>query len=96
MEISTVINIVQWSFSMLVFPAWWFVIKLWNNHYLLVKEVNANKEKIAEQEALRKENENKREEREARREQFEKTLSESILTQGKDIEFIKDQLKKIS
>ena len=93
MDGSTIINIAQYVLSALVLPALWFIIKLWNNHSLLSKEVQKNVDSIAEAKLTQKEFAAKQEEKETKREDFERRMEVFMAEQSKDIHYIKEKLK---
>lgn len=87
MDFTTIINIAQYVLSVLVIPAIWFILKLWNNVSHL-NEFRLNSEKAREKE------EQKAEEKEAQRQEWERSIYKAIIEMGKDIHYVKEQLKK--
>ena len=87
MDFTTIINIAQYVLSVLVIPAIWFILKLWNNVSHL-NQFRLNTEKAKEKE------EQKHEEKEAKREEWERSMYKAIIEMSKDMHYVKEQLKK--
>ena len=94
MDFNTVINIAQYVLSVLVLPALWFIVKLYNTVSLHTKDIASNKEAITEAKILEKERVSKLEIKDSKREDWEREIYKLILEQGKDIHYIKEQINK--
>ena len=93
MDFTTIINIAQYVLSVLVLPALWFIVKLYNTVSMQTKDIASNKEAIAKFEVLQKERDEKREEKETKREDWERSIYKAIIEQSKDIHYIKEKIK---
>ena len=87
MDFTTAINIAQYVLSVLIIPALWFIVKLWNN----VSHLNAFKE---EMQKAKEKAEAKEEEKEQQRVAWERDMYTSIIEMKKDLHHLIERTNK--